>query len=143
VLETEDDQRLRERLEAARRRVAAARAIGEYGPVGQDQAPDRARSHRKAISGLTLIEILKQGRERARAQAEEPRRAVDGIAYRSCHVSEDASKSSKRSSATAVASGLTRKSGWVTGNRGYTESWLERSRANQAASHLRSGMPSL
>ena len=69
VPETEDDRRLRERLEAGRRRLAAARASGEYsGPAGQGQVPDRADSERKAISGMTMIEILQQGRERARAR---------------------------------------------------------------------------
>ena len=79
VPETEDDKRLRERLEAGRRRVAAARASGEYGDaVGQDQVPDRADSECRAISAMTIVRILQQGRERARAQAEELPRAVEG-----------------------------------------------------------------
>jgi hypothetical protein len=69
--ETEEDRRLWERLEAGRRRMAEARGSGEYdeGPVPQDQARGRDRSDRRSFSDKTIVEILNQGRERARARA--------------------------------------------------------------------------
>jgi hypothetical protein len=58
--ETEDDRRLRERLQNARRRIAGWRA-------SQGLSPDERQ--REDLSGLTIVEILHRGRARARACA--------------------------------------------------------------------------
>ena len=66
VPETEDDRRLRERLEAGRRRVAEARARGECGgPVGEAIRSETVNLRR----GMTVVDILILGRERARQQS--------------------------------------------------------------------------
>jgi hypothetical protein len=59
AIETEDMRRLRERLEAARRRMRAWRAL-EGIPEPVDSGV------RKDLSGQTLTEILRGGRERMR-----------------------------------------------------------------------------
>ena len=67
VPETEEGQRLRERLEAWHRRLLEARARGDYdGPIPQD-SQDRSEEERNALSRMTIVEILERGRERARA----------------------------------------------------------------------------
>jgi len=58
-VETEDMRRLRQRLEAARRRMRAWRAL-EGIPEPVDNGV------RKDLSGQTLAEILRGGRERMR-----------------------------------------------------------------------------
>ena len=59
--ETEDDRRLRERLESARRRVAEQRVRGGLPP----EEPDEAQ--REDLTGPTTAEILQRGRARAHA----------------------------------------------------------------------------
>jgi hypothetical protein len=61
--ETEDDRRLRERLETARRRAAERRAREGLPPLETDD-------QREDLRGLTIVEILQRGRARAHARNE-------------------------------------------------------------------------
>ncbi len=59
AVETAFSRRLRERIDAGRRRLAGATERGEWsGPVDDDEGEDR--------SGLSVTEILHRGRARAR-----------------------------------------------------------------------------
>ena len=58
IPQTEDEKRLRARLEAARARMAA---------VGYDVT----ETGESELRGMTIIEILDRGRDRARAQCEQ------------------------------------------------------------------------
>ena len=64
LVETGESQRSRELLETLRRRVAARRAREGY------QGADIAAGEREDLSGLTVIEILQRGRERARQRTD-------------------------------------------------------------------------
>ena len=56
--ETEDQRRLRERLESARRRIAESRASKGLPPEAEHQQED--------LKGLSIVEILQRGRAPAR-----------------------------------------------------------------------------
>ena len=65
--ETEEDRRLRERLESSRRRAAAVRVREGLPPL---EAHERQRED---LTGLSVIEILHRGRARAHASAGDER----------------------------------------------------------------------
>ena len=73
-VETASLRRLRERLDAARRRIAKAEGR-EYG----DSAPNTMRRESENLSSLTVTQILHRGRARARARSQDIQRlARDG-----------------------------------------------------------------
>jgi hypothetical protein len=61
--ETEEDRRLRERLESARRRAAERRACEGLPPLETD------KRQREDLTGLSIVEILQRGCTRAHARA--------------------------------------------------------------------------
>ena len=61
--ETEEDRRLRERLEKFRRRIAERRAREGLPPLETDE------HQREDLRGLTIVQILQRGRARAHASA--------------------------------------------------------------------------
>ena len=61
--ETEEDRRLRERLESSRRRVAGVWVREGLPPVEADE------HQRDDSTGLSIVQILQRGRARAHASA--------------------------------------------------------------------------